>query len=148
MRGELEAANDRALRARAEIDNVRKRARRELNDELRYANLPLLRELLPVLDNIQRAIQAAEKNPDGSGLLEGVRMVAQSLQSTLARFDCQRIEALSRPFDPQFHEALAQLPSSDVPAGTVLEVVQEGFTLHDRVVRPAQVIVSSGPPTA
>jgi molecular chaperone GrpE len=96
-----------------------------------------------VLDNIQRAIAAAEKSPSGNGLLDGVRLVAQSLETVLARHDCRRVDALGKPFDPAFHEAISQQPSADHPPGTVIMVVQDGYVLHDRVVRPAQVIVST-----
>jgi len=138
-------ANDRALRTQAELDNYRKRARRELDDERKYANLPLLRDLLPVLDNIQRAIAAAQKSPEGSSLLEGIKMVAQNLQAALARHQCVRIEALHKPFDPTYHEAISQQPSEEFSPHTVLLVAQDGYILHDRVVRPAQVIVSTAP---
>ncbi|HJT34981.1 MAG TPA: nucleotide exchange factor GrpE [Pirellulales bacterium] len=146
LRQELDAAKDRALRVQAELENYRKRVRREMDDERRYAQLPLLKELLPVIDNIGRALQSAEKSPDGSGLLEGVKLVAQQLDGVLSRHHCQRIEALHQPFDPHLHEAILQQPSADYPAGTVLNVTQEGYQLHDRVVRPAQVIVSTTPP--
>jgi molecular chaperone GrpE len=142
LRADLDDASDRVLRAQAELENYRKRARRELEDERRYAALPLLRDLLPVVDNIQRAIEAAEKSPHAGGLLDGVKLVAQSLLSVLAKHDCKRIEALGQPFDPAFHEAISQQPSSQYPPGTVVLVAQEGYTLHDRVVRPAQVIVA------
>jgi len=145
LRNSVEEANNRALRAHAELENYRKRARRELEDERRYANLPLLRDLLPVVDNIQRAIAAAEKNAEQGGLLDGIKMVAQTLENALARHHCVRIDALNQPFDPAFHEAISQVPSPDHPAHTVLMVAQEGYTLHDRVVRPAQVIVSAAP---
>lgn len=145
LRQELDAAKDRALRAQAELDNYRKRARREMEDERRYAQLPLLRDLLPVIDNIGRALQAAEKSPDGAGLLDGVKLVAQQLEGVLARHHCTRIAALHQPFDPHLHEAILQQPSGDYPSGTVLQVTQEGYQLHDRVVRPAQVIVSAAP---
>lgn len=145
LRQELDAAKDRALRLQAELENYRKRVRREMDDERRYAQLPLLKELLPVIDNIGRALQSAEKSPDSSGLLEGVKLVAQQLDSVLSRHHCQRIEALHQPFDPHLHEAILQQPSADHPAGTVLNVTQEGYQLHDRVVRPAQVIVSTTP---
>jgi molecular chaperone GrpE len=145
LRTDLREAGDRVLRAQAELDNYRKRARRELDEELRYANLPLLRDLLPVLDNIQRGIAAAEKTPDGSNLLDGIKMVAQSLTGTLARHNCTRIEALHKPFDPALHEAIMQQPSDQFAAHTVLAVVQDGYVLYDRVVRPAQVIVSTAP---
>ncbi len=94
LRADLEDATDRVLRAQAELDNYRKRARRELEDERRYAALPLLRDLLPVLDNMQRAIEAAEKSPQASGLLDGIKLVAQSLLTVLAKHDCKKIEAL------------------------------------------------------
>jgi molecular chaperone GrpE len=135
LRTELTEAKDRVLRAQAELENYRRRSQREMQDTLRYAELPLLRDLLPVVDDIQRAIQAAEKSPENGGLLEGFRMVESH--------DCKRIAALDQPFDPNLHQAIAQQPSADKPAGTVTLVAQDGYTLHDRVVRPAQVIVSS-----
>ena len=139
---ELQAAHDRELRCRAELDNFRKRAAREYQDGLRYANLPLLQDLLPVIDNIDRAIEAAEKNADADALLEGFRMVSQQLEDVLKRHHCTRIEALDAPFDPNFHHAVMQQPSDEHPANTVLVVTQNGYQLHDRVVRPSQVIVS------
>jgi molecular chaperone GrpE len=145
LRSDLREATDRVLRAQADLENYRKRARRELEDERRYANLPLLRDLLPVVDNIQRAIAAAEKSADGSGLLDGIRMVATALDATLARHHCKRIVALHQPFDPAFHEAIAQQPAADFPPHTVVAVAQEGYSLYDRVVRPAQVVVSTLP---
>lgn len=146
LRQELHAAQDRALRSQAELENYRKRMRREMDDERRYAQLPLLKDLLPVIDNIGRALQSAEKNPDGTGLLEGVKLVAQQLDGVLARHHCTSIEALDKPFDPHLHQAVLQQPSAEHPAGTVLTVTQEGYQLHDRVLRPAQVIVSAAPP--
>jgi molecular chaperone GrpE len=142
LRADVQEAGDRMLRAQAELDNYRKRARRELEDSLRYATLPLLRDLLPVIDNIGRALAAAEKLTEQSGLVDGVKLVAQTFESVLARHDCKKIDALGKPFDPAFHEAIMQQPSADHPPQTVLLVAQDGYTLHDRVVRPAQVIVS------
>jgi molecular chaperone GrpE len=143
LRTDLNDASDRLLRSQAELENYRKRARRELDDSLRYATMPLLRDLLPVIDNIGRAIGAAEKAGEKNSLLDGIKMVAQSFESVLARHECKRIDALGQPFDPTFHEAISQQPSADHPPQTVIFVAQDGFTLHDRVVRPAQVIVSS-----
>ncbi len=145
LRADLQDASDRVLRAQAELENYRKRARRELEDERRYATLPLLRDLLPVIDNLQRAIDAAEKSPQAAGLLDGVKLVAQSLASALAKHDCKKIEALGQPFDPAVHEAISQQPSAEHEPNTVVYVAQEGYVLHDRVVRPAQVIVSKLP---
>jgi molecular chaperone GrpE len=143
LRHELAAANDRALRAHAELDNYRRRMRKEMEDERRYAQVPLLSDLLPVLDNVSRAIQAAEKSPDAGGLLAGFKMVAQQLENVLSRHHCQRIDALHKPFDPHLHAAILQQPSSEYPPNTVIQVAQDGYQLHDRVLRPAQVIVST-----
>ena len=143
LRAELERCRDQSLRCRAELDNYRKRAAREMDEHRRYANIGLLRDLLPVLDNVQRAIEAAEKSTDGSGLLDGVKLVAQQLQGVLERHHCVKIEALGAPFDPHLHHAILQQPSPDHPANTVIMVTEEGYQLHDRVVRPSQVIVST-----
>lgn len=145
LRQEIAAAQDRELRALAEMENIRRRMRREMQEERKYACQPLLADLLPVLDNVQRAIAASEQSDPESRLLTGVRMVAQQLESVLQRHDCQRIAAQGEPFDPALHEAIAQQPSHDLPAGTVLHVAMDGYRLHDRVVRPSQVIVSQTP---
>jgi molecular chaperone GrpE len=145
LRTDLEDASDRVLRAQAELDNYRKRVRREMEDERRYASLSLLRDLLPVLDNINRAIAASEKSPGGGSLLEGVKMIAQNLQGVLAQHECRQIDALHHPFDPAFHQAISQQPTADYPPNTVVLIAQDGYILHERVVRPAQVIVSTTP---
>jgi molecular chaperone GrpE len=143
---ELAAANDRLLRLQAEMQNLRNRTSREIADERRYAALPVVRELLPVIDNIERAIEAAEKAGEAENLLEGFRLVRQQLLTLLDHHHCERIEAQGQPFDPHLHQAILHQPSADVPPNTVTMVTQQGYKLHDRVVRPAQVIVSSGPP--
>jgi molecular chaperone GrpE len=146
LRAELEAARNRELRWQAELENYRKRAARDLEEQLRYANLALLRDLLPVIDNVGRAIAAAEKQANAEALLAGFKMVAQQLEDVLERHHCTRIEALHAPFDPNVHHALMQQPSQEHPANTVLSVAQNGYQLHDRVVRPSQVIVSTPQP--
>jgi molecular chaperone GrpE len=143
LRAQLHEAKDRALRLQAEWDNYRKRARRELDDERRYADLRLLGDLLPVLDNIGRAIDAAAKSTEGGGLLEGFKLVKQQLDNVLVKHNCTRIDALHKPFDPHLHEAILQQPTTEFPPHTVLMVTQEGYQLHDRVIRPAQVIVAA-----
>jgi len=143
---DLEKAKDRALRSQAELENFRKRAARELSDQRRYADLNLMRDLLPIWDNMNRAIEAAEQSEQATGLLEGFRMVARQLQDALARHHCTEIPALHQPFDPNLHEAISQQPSDVYPAGTVVYVAQAGFQLHDRVVRPSQVIISTTAP--
>lgn len=145
LRKELDEARDRALRLQAEWENFRKRARRELDDERRYADLRLLTDLLPVLDNIQRAIDAAAKNHEGGSLLEGFKLVRQQLDTVLGQHNCTQIEAQGKPFDPNLHEAVSQMPAPGQTPGTVLHVVREGFLLHDRVIRPAQVIIVAPP---
>jgi molecular chaperone GrpE len=145
LQAELAAAEDRVLRAHAELDNYRKRASRLLEDEKKYAPLPVLRDLLPVLDNLERAIKAAEQDGGSSGLLEGVKMVAQLLSMVLERHHCRRIEAQGAAFNPHLHEAVAQCPNEQVPPGTVVDVALTGYQLHDRVVRPSQVLVSARP---
>ena len=143
LRAELEDAKDRALRGWAELENYRKRASRQLDEERRYASLPLLRDLLPVLDNVNRAVEAAEKTHDTASLLEGIKMVVKQIEGALARHHCTPIPALHRPFDPHVHDAILHQPSGEFPPNTVLQEVHQGFQLHDRVVRPSQVIVSS-----
>jgi molecular chaperone GrpE len=142
LRQEISDAKDRELRTLAELENYRKRARRELEDERRFAHQHLLLDLLPVLDNVGRAIEAAEKAAEAAAVTAGFKMVAQQLEQVLTRYHCTRIEALHQPFDPHRHQAIMQQPSDEYPPGTVLLVAQQGYQLHDRVLRPAQVIVS------
>lgn len=143
LRQELEEANDRVLRTQAELENYRKRVARQAEVERRYALMPLVRGILPVWDSMGRAIEAAEKTHDTASLLEGFKMVAGQLESVLATHHCTKIDALEMPFDPNLHEAVFQSPSADRPVNTVVEVAQTGFLLHDRVVRPSQVVVSA-----
>lgn len=148
LRAQLDSAKDRALRFQAELDNYRKRVSRQMDEERRYAQVPLIGDLLPVLDNVARAIEAAEKSADAASLLEGFRMVGRQLETVLQRHHCTKIEALRQPFDPHWHEAILQQPSAEVAANTVLHVTQTGYRVYDRVVRPSQVIVSTTPPEA
>src|SRR4029078_6738679 len=140
---EIAAQGEQLLRLQAEMQNVRNRTSREIADVRKYAALPVMQDLLPVVDNIDRAIEAAEKAGEAENLLAGFRLVKQQLHTILNRNECVPIEAENAPFDPNFHQATFAQPSSDVPAGNVMMVTQSGYMLHDRVVRPAQVIVSS-----
>jgi molecular chaperone GrpE len=133
---------DRVLRLQAELENFRKRSRREYEDAQRYREIDLLRDLLPVLDNVHRAIAAAAKSDDVEGLREGFRMTAQQIEKLLGSHGCSTIPTDGEPFDPTVHDALQQQAVPGVPAGTVVATVSPGFKLHDRVVRPAQVIVA------
>ncbi|HTN75453.1 MAG TPA: nucleotide exchange factor GrpE [Pirellulaceae bacterium] len=148
LRIDLQDANDRVLRSQAEFENYRKRAQREMLDERKYASYSLINDILGVLDNLDLAIQAAEKNPAAGGLLQGVSMVAGMFNNVLAQHGCTRIEGVGQPFDPNLQQAIAQEASAEHPAGTVTRVTRFGYQLHDRVVRPAQVFVSTGPAAA
>src|SRR5918999_107917 len=108
LAAELAAANDRAMRLQAEMQNLRNRTSREVADERRYAALPVLRDLLPVVDNIDRAIEAAEKAGEVENLLEGFRLVRQQLMTVLSSHHCEPIPADGQPFDPNFHQAILQ----------------------------------------
>jgi molecular chaperone GrpE len=158
---QVREANDRALRSHAELENFRKRSQRELADERRFAIIPFARDLLAVVDNLERAIEAANTQArsasegnapstpsgDATSLLDGVKLVADQLESVLKAHQCVRIETVGVPFDPNFHQAIAQEPSDEHPAGTITRATQAGYKLHDRVIRPAQVFVSTGPAT-
>jgi molecular chaperone GrpE len=142
LRRQLADAQDRHLRGQAELENARKRMHREMEDERRYAELRLLEDLLPVIDNLERAIGAAEKNADAASLLSGIKMVSQQLTGVLERHHFTPIKAEGEMFDPAVHEAIMQQPSAEHPDNTVVGVGLPGYKLHDRVVRPAQVVVS------
>ena len=145
---ELQQANDRTLRAFAELENYRKRANREIDDMRKYAPASLVRDMLAVWDNMGRALEAVEQNHNPEAFVEGVRMVYDQFVQTLERHHCTKIEAVGQSFDPNVHESIAQMPSEDVPAGAVLYESQVGFKLYDRVVRPTQVVISAGSPQA
>jgi molecular chaperone GrpE len=147
LKGDIEDANSRILRAQAELDNYRKRVQRDNQQQSRYAAQPILKDLLPLIDNMNRALEAASsvESPEGQGLVEGFQMVADELLRVLANHKCVRIEAEGQPFDPNFHEAILQQPSPDHEPGTIIMQTQAGYKLHDRVVRPSQVIVASAP---
>jgi len=139
---QLRDAEDRLLRTQAELENFRKRSRREYEDAQRYREIDLLRDLLPVLDNVRRAIEASEKTADVETLRSGFRMTAQQIEKLLDSHGCRTIETEGHPFDPAVHDAILQQVVPGVAAGTVVGVASHGYRLHDRVVRPAQVIVS------
>ena len=145
LKDQIQDAEGRVLRAQAELENFRRRTRREMEDSLKYANQLLLNDLLPVIDNVYRAVSAASNDSEAQSLHEGFLMVAQQLLDTLSKHGCNRMKAMGEAFDPNLHEALLQSPSDEYRKGQVMQVVQEGYTLHDRVLRPAQVIVSTGP---
>ena len=145
LQQDLAAAEDRMLRAHAELDNFRKRINRQMDDERRYAATPLIRDLLPIWDNMGRALEAAQTASDVASVVEGMKIVADQLTVVFERHHCVQIEALHQPFDPNRHESIMVQPSDEFEPNTVLMEIQTGFQLHDRVVRPTQVIVSKKP---
>lgn len=140
---ERDEYKDLALRAKADFENYRKRADRRVAETRSVAVAGVIRELLPAIDNLDRAVEAAEgAGNDAFG--EGVRLVHQDLHAILDRLGLAQIDAAGQPFDPNFHEAISQAPAQDGQgAGVVVEVVQKGFTLGEVVVRPARVVVSA-----
>jgi molecular chaperone GrpE len=137
---------DLLQRTRAEFENYQKRSRRDLDEERRYAHLPLARELLPALDNLQRALGANEREQEQSPMVRGVALVETQLLDVLRRFGVTPVEALGRPFDPMLHEAVAQETRTDVAPGTVVRVLEPGYRLHERILRPARVVVAAPVP--
>jgi len=131
---------DLYLRERAEAANFKKRLAREKSEALRFASEPLVRDLLPVVDNLERAVEHAEG--DGQSVIEGVRLVLKSLLDILGRHGVKRIEAVGEQFDPTRHEAMAQVESLEHEPNQVVDQHHSGYLLHDRLLRPALVTVS------
>jgi molecular chaperone GrpE len=138
----LRDAEDRLLRTQAELENFRKRSRREYEDAQKYREIDLLRDLLPVLDNVLRAIEASEKTADVESLKSGFRMTAQQIEKVFESHGCKTIETDGQPFDPAVHDAILQQAVPNAKPGTIVGTASRGYRLHDRVVRPAQVIVA------
>jgi molecular chaperone GrpE len=136
---------DLAKQTRADFENYQKRAARDLATERRFAQSPLANDLLPALDNLERAITAATQAGDNGPLAQGVSMVQTQLLDILRRHGVSRMEAQGQPFDPNLHQAVVQQASADHPPQTVLQVLEPGYMLHDRVLRPARVVVSTAP---
>lgn len=136
---------ERFLRSQAELDNYRKRVQRERDEERRYAALPVVRDLLPIIDNLRRALEVAKVGGSLEGLEEGIELVLKQMDEVLARSGARPIEAVGQPFDPHLHAALQQIPTSEQPPMTVLQEVERGYVLHDRVVRPSRVLIAAPP---
>lgn len=132
-------------RTQADFENYRKRIQREREQESKYLHGNFAADILPVLDNLERALQAARQVGETGPLVQGVGMVQNQLLDLLRRHGVTPIEALGKPFDPNLHQAVMQQPSTDKPPHTVLQVLEQGFTIHDRVLRPARVVVSAAP---
>ena len=146
VRGQLAEAEDRALRAVAEADNIRKRADKAVENAHKYALESLTENLLPVLDSFEKAVETATddgQESDGSvhATLEGIELSYRLFIDVLQKAGIKSIDPTGEPFDPEYHEAMSVLENPDAEPGSVLEVVQKGYTLNDRLVRPARVLV-------
>ena len=144
LEAEAQALRDERLRALAEVENMRRRSERERSEASRYGATGLARDLLGVADNLRRALESGA----GEGLMEGVEMVERELAQAFARHNIARIEAEGERFDHNRHQAMFEVETEDAEPGTVVQVVQDGYLLHDRLLRPAMVGVAKAPETA
>jgi molecular chaperone GrpE len=136
------------LRVAADADNLRKRALKERDEAIKFSQEGLFRDVLPVLDNLERTLAHIPKestDPALKTLTEGVGMVLRQLTDVLAKHNLRGFSALGEPFDPNRHEAISQMPSADHPPGTVMTMLHRGYTLHERLLRPALVVVAQAP---
>ncbi|MDH4321246.1 MAG: nucleotide exchange factor GrpE [Desulfobulbaceae bacterium] len=144
-RAEVLASQDKMLRMAAELENFKKRTAREKETSLRYAEENILKELLPSLDNLERAIEQGQAgNGEAGSLLEGVEMTLKGLLACLEKFGLKPIESVGQPFDPNFHEALGMEAGAGAAANTVLKEFQKGYLFKERLLRAAKVIVAAG----
>ena len=147
---EAAEARDKMLRTLAEMENLRKRTAKEVADARTYGVTGFARDVLDIADNLQRALDAvpaearATTDPGLKSLIEGVELTERSLHNTLEKYGVKRLDPSGSKFDPNFHQAMYEVPDASVPAGTVVQVVQAGYTIGDRVLRPALVAVSKG----
>lgn len=150
LEAERQDLKDQLLRALAEAENTRRRVERERGEAVKYAAVPLLRDLVRVADNLSRALaavpaEAAEGNEQVKTLREGVALTERELMTAFQRHGVAKVEPLGEPLDPNLHEAMFEVPDAEKPAGTVVQVLEAGWTLHGRLVRPARVAVAKAP---
>ena len=151
LEGEVASLKDQLLRAMAETENIRRRSQREREDSVKYAAAPVIRDLLGVADNLQRALESvpeelAAENEVVSNLRLGVQMTQKELNSAFERHQIRAIAPLGEKLDPHLHEAMFEVEDPEKPAGTVVQIIQTGYRLHDRLLRPARVGISKGGP--
>lgn len=143
LEGEADHAKEQALRAAAEVANIRRRAEKDVENARRYALEKFSQDLLPVIDNLERALESSDTEAEGvKTLAEGVELTLKNFIDVLARFNVVQVNPVGEPFDPQLHEAMSMIENADVEPNTVLTVVQKGYTLNGRLVRAAMVVVS------
>lgn len=143
---EIQASADKNfelfVRSQAEIENLKKRFQKEKSDLIKYSNESLVKQLLAVIDNLENAISASKDENSLDAVREGVELTLKGLMDTLEKSGLVRIEAEGEPFDPNFHEAISELNDDNVDPGTVIQVLQQGYLLNERLIRPAMVVVS------
>lgn len=142
LQAEVLEHQQRTLRVQADFDNFRRRTQKEKEDLGKYASSKLITELLPVIDNFERALQASEENPEFESFSKGVNMIFRQLESVLATEGLTAMKSVGEPFNPEYHQAIMQVESDEYEEGIVVEEVQKGYMLKDKVLRPAMVKVS------
>jgi molecular chaperone GrpE len=145
LRAEARDNRDRMLRLAADFENYKKRNERERQEYMRFANERLLREFLPVVDNMSRAVDAARKSGESVAIVAGIDLVLQEMIKLLKKYAVEPVPAVGQVFNPAYHEALQQVESEDAPPGTVVGEIQRGYTLNGRVLRPSLVSVAAAP---
>lgn len=136
---------EKCLRIQADYDNARKRLEREREDFIKFAQFRIIQDFLAILDDFERAYESAKSSPDIDKLIEGLEMIGKDLYNLLRKYGVEEIEAEGKAFDPDLHEALMQEERDDVPENTIVAVLQKGYKLHDKVLRPVRVKVSKYP---
>ena len=142
LRRQVEDRQDKLLRALAETDNVRRRAQRDREEHLKYANESLIRDLIPVLDNLDRALTAGRGTPGATTVVEGVELIQRELLRVLEKNGLTRYSAVGQPFDPHIHEAFLHAHAEGIDGPTCVEILQPGYRIGDRILRPARVAVA------
>ena len=142
---EVKVAQDQYLRTLAEMDNLRKRTQRDKEELAKFANENILRDILPVIDNLERALEHAKQEHSGEGLLEGVQMTLDQFAQVLKKFGVAVVESLGQPFDPALHQAIGHIETTDCPTNCVAQEMQKGYVLNERLLRPAMVMVAKAP---
>lgn len=145
LQEQLDQTKDQALRAHADAQNARRRAEKDVENAHKFALEKFSKELLPVVDSLEHALAAFDQHEVADAVKEGVEMTLNMFISTLGKFNVEQIDPTGTPFDPQFHEAMSMVPNPDVEPNTVIAVMQKGYLLNGRLVRPAMVMVAKAP---
>jgi molecular chaperone GrpE len=137
---------DLYLRSQADIENIKKRNKKDKEDWIKYSNETLIKEMLPVIDNLEKAISHSQNENSFDSLKEGVKLTLKGFIDSLAKSGLEEVKAQGEPFDPSYHQAVSQQADNSVEVGVILEELQKGYTLNERLIRPAMVVISKGKP--